>query len=139
MPRFLGLDWGRKRIGVAVSDDRGVLAVGYGVWPSRDSDFFSRLERAVRDETVGTIVVGYPLTLQGEAGSKAQEVDRFVAKLEARGYTVHRWDERYSTQIVSSLFSEHGISQRQQRGRLDMAAAVIILQSYLDAGRQPPD
>jgi putative holliday junction resolvase len=133
--RFLGLDWGEKRIGVAVSDDRGVLAVGYGAWPSRDAEFFPLLERALSDESIGGVVVGYPLTLRGEAGPKAQEVDRFIAKLETRGLTVHRWDERYSTQDVSRALSEHGISQRQQRGRLDMAAAVLILQSYLDAHR----
>ena len=135
MPRFLGLDWGEKRIGVAVSDDRGVLAVGYGVWPSRDADFFPLLEHALKEESIGAVVVGYPLTLRGEAGPKAQEVDRFIAKLEARGLTVHRWDERYSTHDVSRALSEHGISQRKQRGRLDMAAAVVILQSYLDAHR----
>ncbi len=135
MPRLLGLDWGEKRIGVAVSDDRGVLAVGYGVWPSRDADFFPLLDRALRDENIAELVVGYPLTLSGNAGPKAQEVDGFIAKLASRGLTVHRWDERYSTQDVSRALSEHGISQRRQRGRLDMAAAVVILQSYLDAHR----
>lgn len=139
MPRLLGLDWGEKRIGVAVSDDRGVLAVGYGVWQSRDADFFPLLERAVKDEGIGGIVVGYPLTLRGDVGPKAQEVDRFIAKLEARGYSVVRRDERYSTHDVSRELSEHGISQRKQRGRLDMAAAVVILQSYLDARRKQPE
>jgi len=135
MPRFLGLDWGEKRIGVAVSDDRGTLAVGYGVWPSRDADFIPLLERAVKDENIGVIVVGYPLTLRGEIGPKARQVDRFATALEDHGYTVQRWDERYSTQDVSRALSEHGISQRKQRGRLDMSAAVLILQAYLDAHR----
>jgi putative Holliday junction resolvase len=136
MPRFLGLDWGEKRIGVATSDDRGVLAVGYGVWPAREADFFLLLERAVKEEDIGEIVVGYPITLRGEAGPKAQQVDRFIEHLEQRGYQVRRWDERYSTADVSRTLSEHGVSQRRQRGKLDMAAATVILQSYLDARRQ---
>ncbi len=136
MPRFLGLDWGEKRIGVATSDDRGVLAVGYGVWPARDTDFFPLLERTVKEEDIGEIVVGYPITLRGDVGPKAQQVDRFIAQLERRGFAVHRWDERYSSADVSRMLSEHGISQRKQRGKLDMAAATIILQSYLDARRQ---
>ncbi len=136
MPRFLGLDWGEKRIGVATSDDRGVLAVGYGVWPARDADFFPLLERTVKEEDIGVIVVGYPITLRGEVGPKARQVDRFIAQLERRGYTVDRWDERYSSADVSRMLSEHGITQRKQRGKLDMAAATTILQSYLDARRQ---
>ena len=138
MPRFLGLDWGEKRIGVATSDDRGVLAVGYGVWPARDAEFFPLLERTVKEEDITEIVVGYPITLRGEAGPKARQVDRFIAQLEQRGYLIRRWDERYSTADVSRALSEHGISQRRQRGRLDMAAATTILQSYLDAHRHHP-
>jgi putative Holliday junction resolvase len=137
MPRLLGLDWGEKRIGVAVSDDRGKLAVGYGIWPSGDAEFFPLLERAVSEENIAGIVVGYPLTLRGEVGPKAQQVDRFIARLEARGYNVYRCDERYTTHDVSRELSRHGISQRKQRGRLDMAAAVMILQSFLDT-RYPP-
>ncbi len=136
MPRYLGLDWGEKRIGVATSDDRGVLAVGYGVWPARETEFFPLLEKTVKEEDIAEIIVGYPLTLRGDVGPKAQQVERFIATLERRGYTIRRWDERYSTADVSRTLSEHGISQRKQRGKLDMAAATVILQSYLDARRQ---
>jgi putative holliday junction resolvase len=132
--RILGLDWGAKRTGVAVSDDRATLAVGYAVWPT--PDVLPRLAQTVRDEDVALIVVGYPLTLRGEAGPKAREVDQFVAALQTRGYDVRRWDERYTTQDASRALTEIGISQRKQRGRVDMAAAVIMLQSYLDANRE---
>jgi putative holliday junction resolvase len=129
--RSLGLDWGAKRIGVAVSDDRGRLAVGYAVWPA--AELFPRLERTVREEEIRLVVVGYPLTLRGDVGPKALEVDRFIARLETRGYTVCRWDERYTTQDASRDLSRLGISQRKQRGKIDMSAAVLMLQSYLDA------
>ena len=131
MSRLLGLDWGEKRTGVAISDDRGLLAVGYAVWPT--SDLLSCLARAVKDEAVAAVVVGYPLTLRGEAGPKAREVDRVIARLQAEGYSVQRWDERYTTQDASRALSQLGISQRKQRGRIDMSAAVLMLQGYLDS------
>ncbi len=134
MARILGLDWGTKRTGVAVSDDRQLLAVGYAVWPTEN--VFPHLTQTVREEEIGLLVVGYPLTLRGEVGPKAREVDRFITRLESRGYVVARWDERYSTQDASQALTRIGISQRKQRGRVDMPAAVLMLQSYLDANRE---
>jgi putative holliday junction resolvase len=133
LSRCLGLDWGTKRIGVAISDDRGVLAVGYAIWPAHD--WLTKLERAVADESIAYLVIGYPLTLRGEVGPKAKEVDRMIAQLEKLGYDVRRWDERYTTQDAGSALSRIGISERKQRGKVDMAAAVLLLQSYLDETR----
>lgn len=133
MSRYLGLDWGIKRIGVAVSDELGMLAVGYAVWPT--GEIFSRLERTVKEEDIGLLVVGYPLTLRGEIGPKAREVDAFIRELEKRGYRVERCDERYTTQDASRALTGIGISQRKQRGRIDMSAAVLMLQSYLETVR----
>jgi putative Holliday junction resolvase len=131
LSRLLGLDWGAKRTGVAISDDRGVFAVGYAVWPT--SELFSRLAVTVKEEDIGLIVVGYPLTLRGETGPQALHVDRVIAKLQALGYTVQRADERYTTQDASSNLSRLGISQRKQRGKIDMSAATLMLQAYLDS------
>lgn len=122
---------------MAISDDRAVLAVGYAVW--RSADVFSELARIVPVEEVARIVVGYPLTLRGEVGPKAQQVDLFIQQLLQRGYAVRRWDERYTTQEASRALSEIGISQRKQRGKVDMSAAVLMLQSYLDAARLGPE
>jgi len=122
---------------VAISDDRGVLAVGYGIWPT--SELLVCLASAVRDEAVEEIVVGYPLTLRGETGPKARQVDRFIRDLQQAGYRVHRWDERYTSQDARRALTEAGLSQRRQRGRVDMSAAVLILQSYLDSIRENGD
>lgn len=129
----MGLDWGEKRIGVAISDDELRLAVGYAVWPT--GDLLAQLASTVESEAVGFIVVGYPLTLRGEAGPKARQVDRFIQTLLRYGYDVRRWDERYTTQDASRSLTNLGISQRKQRGKIDMSAAVLMLQSYLDANR----
>jgi putative Holliday junction resolvase len=121
---------------VAISDDRAVLAVGYAAWPT--TDVFSQLKRVVPAEEIAAIVVGYPLTLRGEVGPKARQVDLFIRQLLRQGYAVHRWDERYTTQEASRSLSKLGISQRKQRGKVDMSAAVLMLQSYLDAARHGP-
>lgn len=136
--RVLGLDWGSRRIGVAISDDRKSFAVGYGVWSANESEFFVKLEQTVRDEDVELIVVGFPLTLRGEIGPKAREVDGFIEQLEQRGYSIKRWDERFTSQDASRALSRLGVSQKKQRGKLDMPAAVIMLQSYLDENRPAP-
>jgi putative holliday junction resolvase len=120
-------------MGVAVSDERRVLAVGYGVWPATEPEFYPRLVQAVRDEDIEALVVGYPLTLRGEVGPQARAVDRFIAGLESRGYLVFRCDERNTTFTAARSLSRAGISERRQRGRIDMSAAVLMLQSYLDA------
>lgn len=122
---------------MAISDDRGALAVGYDIWPT--SELLVCLARVVRDEAVEEIVVGYPLTLRGETGPKARQVDRFIRELERNGYRVHRWDERYTSQDARRALTEAGLSQRRQRGRVDMSAAVLILQSYLDSIRENGD
>ena len=140
--RILGLDWGSRRIGVAVSDDREKLAVGYGVWSAADAEFFPKLEQTVRDEDIGLIVVGYPLTLRGEVGPTARAVDVFIETLIERGYRIQRWDERFTTHEAGRSLSRLGISQKKQRGRLDMSAAVLMLQSYLNEAQgatQDPD
>lgn len=131
--RLIGLDWGAKRIGVAISDDRLSLAVGYAIWPAVFPEFYHKLSAAVKADGVTEIIVGYPLTIRGEIGPKAMEVDTFIAKLESQGYVVRRWDERYTTSEAGRSLSRLGLSSRQQRGKLDMSAAILILQSYLDA------
>ncbi len=133
MGRLIGLDWGEKRIGVAVSDERNSFAVGYDIWPADEAEFLARLKKTLALEQIDRVVVGYPLTLRGEVGVKARQVEDFIAKLESHGFQVVRWDERYSTKDASRTLTLHGISQKKQRGRIDMAAAILMLQSYLDA------
>jgi putative holliday junction resolvase len=133
LSRCLGLDWGEKRIGVAISDELRIMAVGYDIWPT--SEILPRLAQVVKEEDVTLLVVGYPLTLKGEVGPKAREVDRFIETLQRQGYSVSRWDERYTTQDASRALSRLGLSERKQRGKLDMSAAVLMLQSYLDSTR----
>lgn len=130
----VGLDVGRRRIGVAASDPTGFLASGVRVIPRAS---LHKDVEAVRSlvESLGAerIVVGYPLSLSGEAGLQAQETERFVEALRACvSVPVVLWDERLSTLEADRRMQEAGVSGRKRRQRVDVAAAVLILQSYLD-------
>jgi len=133
----VGLDVGRRRIGVAASDPTGFLASGVRVIQR------ATLERdveAVRSlvESLGAaqVVVGYPLSMSGEAGPQAEETERFVEALRLRtSVPVILWDERLSTLEAVRRMQEAGVSGRKRRQRVDVAAAILILQSYLDSIR----
>lgn len=134
---LIGLDVGRKRIGIAASDPTGLLASGVQVLERtslvRDVgaiDTFARRVKAAR------IIVGYPLSLSGEAGPQAQEVEKFAEALRERvSVPVELWDERLSTLEADRRMQEAGVGGRKRRERVDMAAAILILQSYLDSVR----
>jgi putative Holliday junction resolvase len=138
LPRLLGIDYGSRRIGIAISDESARLAVGLATWTNQGAATVRRLTKLVDDESVHLVVVGYPLTLRGEVGPKAREVDTFICQLQAAGMTIERWDERWTTAEASRSAREAGLSEKQQRGRLDMSAAILLLQSYLDAHLAEP-
>jgi putative Holliday junction resolvase len=131
--RLLGIDYGTRRIGIAISDDSERLAVGLTIWANEGAATIIRLKQLMEDKGARGVVIGYPLTLRGEIGPKAVEVDAFIHRLETAKISVERWDERWTTQEVSRAARSMGLSEKQQRGRLDMAAAIVLLQNYLDA------
>lgn len=139
MPRLLGIDYGSRRIGIAVCDESVRLAVGLATWMNEGATTIHRLKKFIEDDNIRLIVVGYPLTLRGEIGPKAREVDAFIEQLQAAGIPVERWDERWTTAQARRSARDAGLSEKQQRGRLDLPAAVLLLQNYLDAHPAKPD
>lgn len=130
----VGLDVGRRRIGVAASDPTGFLASGVQVIRraslDKDVEAVQRLVETLRAEQ---IVVGYPLSMSGEPGPQAEETERFVEALCARASVpIVLWDERLSTLEADRRMQEAGVSGRKRRERVDVAAATLILQNYLD-------
>lgn len=130
----LGLDVGRKRIGVAASDPTGFLASGVRVIQraslEKDLEAIRTLAQTLR---AAQIVVGHPISLSGESGPQAMEMERFAEKLRARvSVPVELWDERLSTLEADRRMQEAGLDGRKRRERVDVAAATLILQSYLD-------
>jgi putative Holliday junction resolvase len=136
--RRLGIDVGAVRVGVALSDPDGVLATPLVTVP-RDveggSDVRSIAGLVAEHEAVG-VVVGLPRTLAGREGPAAEAAREFAVALEnALDVPVELSDERLTTVVATRQLRERGVKGRRQRAVVDQAAAVVILQSWLDAAR----
>jgi putative Holliday junction resolvase len=133
--RTIGLDIGEKRIGVAVSDPSGRVATPLCVLQARGlAADIAPLRRIVEDYEVKRLVVGLPLTMAGEEGPQALEVRRIASALSERlGMAVAYQDERLTSKVAERAMSEAGAGPRARRGRVDMVAAALLLQTYLDA------
>ena len=135
----MSLDVGEKRIGIAVSNPGGTIAQGVKVYStsgSRAKDI-AEIADMVRQFEVSLVVVGLPKNLDGSLGSKAKEMMRFADSVrEATGLPVDLWDERFSTDEAHRIFDMAAIKRKKRRGSIDMMAAQIILQGYLDAHGQ---
>ncbi|MDO8915455.1 MAG: Holliday junction resolvase RuvX [Coriobacteriia bacterium] len=133
--RTLGLDIGEKRIGVAISDPSGRVATPLSVLDAREvAADIGAIRRIVEDYEVQRMVVGLPLTLSGDEGAQAREVRRTAEMLALRlGMAVAYQDERLTSKAAERAMSEAGADSRARRGRVDMVAAALLLQTYLDA------
>ncbi len=133
--RVLGLDYGSVRIGVAVSDEGGSLAFPHGVVgavPERKC--VGEVARICCEKGVGTIVVGLPKHMCGDEGESAVAARRLGALVaDATGIPVKFVDERLSTVAADKALSEANVRGSKKRGRIDAAAAAVILQTYLDS------
>jgi putative Holliday junction resolvase len=133
--RYLGLDLGAKRIGIAVSDELGLTAqpvLTLEVHRNRRDDLRS-IARLARRFAVAGIVVGNPLHLSGDASPRAEKVQRFAAELrELTGLPIHLWDERLTTREAHQILYEAGHARKEHKNVVDQVAAVLILQSFLD-------
>ncbi|MBI4200169.1 MAG: Holliday junction resolvase RuvX [Chloroflexi bacterium] len=133
--RVLGLDVGERRIGLALSDEGGILATPRGAMERRSpsEDVVAILEIA-RREGVGRIIVGLPASLSGGLGPQAERTLAFRRLLEEGSpVPVESWDERLSTVEAGRRLREAGVSPSREKGRRDAAAAAVVLQAYLDA------
>jgi putative Holliday junction resolvase len=133
MKRHLGLDIGTKRIGVAVSDPLGSFAQGVAVLNAKE-DWMRTLDGLVKEYRVAVIVVGMPLRTDGSAGPEAQKIEALKKVLAERydDVDVVEWDERFTTVRAEQALLEGDVSRKGRKSRIDMVAASILLQDYLD-------
>ena len=132
--RIIALDVGDRRIGIAVSDPLGITAqpietytrVGYG--PDT-----RRIAQLAQQYVTNRILCGLPLNMDGTQGFQTQKVREFAAKLEEAGLTVEFYDERMTTVLAEDALLEADMRRENRKKKVDMVAAVMILQSYLDA------
>jgi putative Holliday junction resolvase len=133
--RILAIDYGSRRVGVAISDPMSIIAQGLPTLEN-NRELFKQLQQIVSDHAVIRIVVGMPFNLHGEKGAKAQEVEEFIERLRAEiGIPVITWDERFTSKLAQGVIRELGTKKmkRRTKGVVDKMASMLLLQSYLDS------
>lgn len=133
--RILGIDYGDVRIGLAISDLTGMIAQSLGVIQGRDEEKrLAELDAYMKEYKPETVVLGYPLNMNGTKGERAERSEDF-AKLLEKKYSVKvvLWDERLSSMAAHRTLEEAGISGKKRKGKVDPLAAAFILQGYLDS------
>jgi len=132
--RILCIDYGSKRIGLAICDELGLTAQALTTITrkNREKDL-EEIEAVIKQYNVEKIVVGYPLRLDGTEGIQCEKVNRFVDILESRfSLPIIKWDETLSTKEAEEILIEANISRKKRKDVVDKLAAAIILKSYLD-------
>lgn len=132
--KTMGIDFGERRIGIAISDPEGKMAFPFGV-VERDTDrrAVHRIKEIARREVIRALVVGDPLSFNGEAGAASERARRFGQKLAKVTRLPLFWiDETLTTVEASERLQAAGLDPRQDSGRLDAVAAQILLQDALD-------
>jgi|TARA_B100001093_G_scaffold520518_1_gene617488 putative Holliday junction resolvase len=139
--KAIGIDFGRARIGISASDDIGMLAHPLETVPASDLDrAVERIMEVVNDRSVRDVVVGLPLRVSGEEGTAVEGVRDFVRELKKSlpaSVMFHEVDERYTTQMAMEKLHQVGRTAKDSKGIIDQAAAVEILQRWLDLREEP--
>lgn len=135
--RILSIDFGEKRIGLAMSDPLGITAQGLETLERQNiKQVTAAIVDLVKKNQVTEIVIGLPVNMDGTKGFKAEEVLKFVGTLQAAaGVPVKTWDERLTSREANRLMIEEGLSRKKQRAQSDRLAATLILQNYLEFNR----
>ena len=133
--RVMGIDYGSRRVGIAVSDPMRIVTRGLGVMTNAPGLPAAIAARA-REEDVVLIVVGMPYAPDGGQGAKGEEVARFIAALRAQVHVpVETWDESFTSAGARQAFIDGGMKKekRREKGRVDEMAARLLLREYLES------
>ena len=135
--RILGLDFGSKTVGVAVSDGLLLTAQGVETIERKDENKLrktcARIEELIAEDEVTEIVLGLPKNMDNTEGERVEKTKAFGEMLERRtGLPVHYWDERLTTVAAEQILMESGVRRENRKAVIDKVAAGLILQGYLD-------
>jgi putative Holliday junction resolvase len=140
--RYLALDVGERRVGVAVSDETGLFARPLTVITRKSkAEDFDRIARLACEQGIGWLIIGQPLNADGSAGPQVRRVERYAEalaqNLRDRGLelTISFWDEYLSTQRAQQVMLAAGRKAKTRKTQIDAVAAAVILQDYLEAKR----
>ncbi len=135
--RVIGLDLGTKTLGIALSDPLGIIATGVETFRFDENDYemaINRVQYYLNLHQIKTIVIGLPLHMNGDVGTKANEILAFKQKLEEKFHLpVVTIDERWTTKLATNRLLQADMSREKRKKVIDKMAAVVILQNYLDS------
>jgi putative Holliday junction resolvase len=141
MGRIVAVDYGKKRIGIAITDDKKLLSLPYKTVFSGKSieESAKNILEALKEKfsEIEKMVIGLPLLLSGKKGEMAEKVEELKKELLKKvDFPIVLWDERLTSSQAHLIFKEVGISRKKRTKKIDLASATIILQSYLDFLRE---
>ena len=140
MTRIMGLDYGSKTVGVAISDELGITAQGVEtITRSEEGKLrrtLARIAELSQEYRINRIILGYPKNMDNSAGARVKKTEEFADMVRRRtGLPVVFWDERLTTVSAERVLMESGVRREKRKAVIDKIAAVLILQNYLDSGR----
>ena len=132
--RLIGLDLGSKRIGVSICDEKQLIATPYKtIHKSKNNELIEELKNIIQDNDIKAIIIGYPLNMDGSAGSSAQSVNDVSKNIDKEiAVDVCLWDERLSTVGAFNLSSQLDVNVSKREKNIDQNAAAFILQGAID-------
>ena len=132
--RLIGLDLGSKRIGVSICDEKQLIATPYKtIHKSKNNELIEELKNIIQDNGIKAIIIGYPLNMDGSAGSSAQSVNDVSKNIDKEiDVDVCLWDERLSTVGAFNLSSQLDVNVSKREKNIDQNAAAFILQGAID-------
>ena len=132
--RLIGLDLGSKRIGVSICDEKQLIATPYKtIHKSKNNELIEELKNIIQDNDIKAIIIGYPLNMDGSAGSSAQSVNDVSKNIDKEiDVDVCFWDERLSTVGAFNLSSQLDVNVSKREKNIDQNAAAFILQGAID-------
>ena len=132
--KIMGIDYGDKRVGIALSDALGITAQGYGTLENTGGKrLFEKIKQIITENDVGEIVVGMPKNMDSTEGFRAEITQGFIERL--AGYTdaeITLWDERLTTVAAHGLLSELDVRGKKRKALVDTVSAALILEGYLE-------
>ena len=137
--KIIGLDLGSRTLGVAISDEFGMLASPIEIHRYREGDYDSALNRVLelaKEHNSTKIVLGFPKNMDNSLGEKAELSISFKEELEKHDLEVILWDERLSTKEVTRMMITADLSRKKRKQQVDKLAAAVILQGYLDSQKR---
>jgi len=138
--RVLGIDYGERRIGLALSDPLGIIAGGLPTLTvASDDEAFAAVAKVVEERGAEAIVIGLPRNMDGSIGPQAERTNAFAERLRTLGKPVYLVDERLTSARANRAMLDHGFSRNKRRKHIDRMAAQFILQTWLDARKAPEE